>query len=69
VLITLAVFVFVRNTEDTTMTSQPFLPRFRFTQRTIEQLPAHHVDSRSRFAECSDDDVTGLRMLINRGSG
>lgn len=40
--------------------------RFRFTQRAIEQLPAQLPDSRSRFAEYSDTEVTGLRVLVNR---
>ena len=48
------------------MSDLPQATQFRFTQRTIEQLPAHHADARSRFAEYSDTEVTGLRMLVNR---
>ena len=47
--------------------TDPLLPsRFRFTQRTIEQLPAHRVDSPSRTAEYSDSEATGLRLLVSK---
>lgn len=39
---------------------------FRFTQRSIEQLPAHRIDSPARFAEYSCSETTGLRLLVNR---
>jgi integrase len=40
--------------------------RFRFTQRAIEQLPAHRADSASRTAEYSDSELTGLRLLVSK---
>ena len=40
--------------------------RFKFTQRSIDQLPDHSVESRSRFAEYSDSDTVGLKVLVSK---
>jgi integrase len=40
--------------------------KFRFTQRTIDQLPAHRADASSKSAEYSDADVVGLRIVVNK---
>lgn len=40
--------------------------KFRFTQRTIDQLPVHRADSASKSAEYSDTEVVGLRLMVNK---
>jgi hypothetical protein len=40
--------------------------RFKFTHRLIDQLPLHDANSPSRFAEYSDVETTGLRLLVSR---
>jgi len=40
--------------------------RFKFTQRSIDQLPDHSVESRSRFAEYTDSDTVGLKVLVSK---
>ena len=39
--------------------------KFRFTNRTLQQLPPLAADSPSRSAEYSDTEVIGLRILVN----
>ena len=41
------------------------LRQFHFTQRGIDALPAHVLNTPSCMAEYSDIDVTGLRLLIS----
>jgi integrase len=40
--------------------------RFKFTHRLIDQLPPHSANSPSRFAEYSDVETTGLKLLVSR---
>ena len=40
--------------------------RFKFTQRSIDQLPHHSEESRSRFAEYTDSDTVGLKVLVSK---
>jgi integrase len=40
--------------------------KFRFTQRTIDTLPAHPANSASKSAEYSDTEVIGLRLAVNK---
>ncbi len=40
--------------------------RFKFTQRSIDQLPNHSEESRSRFAEYTDSDTIGLKVLVSK---
>ncbi len=42
------------------------LTRFKFTHRSIEQLPMHCSESASRFAEYTDSETTGLKLLVSR---
>jgi integrase len=42
--------------------------KFRFTNRTLQQLPPLAADSPSRSAEYSDIEVIGLRILVNKKS-
>jgi len=42
--------------------------KFRFTNRTLQQLPPLAADSPSRSAEYSDTEVIGLRILVNKQS-
>lgn len=38
----------------------------KFTHRWIEQLPMHGADSPSRFAEYTDTETTGLKLLVGK---
>lgn len=40
--------------------------RFKFTHRSIEQLFPHSADSPSRFAEYTDLETTGLKLLVSK---
>jgi integrase len=40
--------------------------RFKFTQRSIDQLPPNPEKSRSRFSEYSDAETTGLKALVSK---
>ena len=40
--------------------------RFKFTHRSIEQLPLHRADSPSCFAEYTDSETTGLKLLVSK---
>lgn len=40
--------------------------KFRFTQREIDRLPPCPADSKSKAYECSDTEVTGLRISVNK---
>jgi hypothetical protein len=38
----------------------------KFTHRLIDQLNTHSADSPSRFAEYTDSETTGLKLLVSR---
>lgn len=40
--------------------------KFRFTRRELDRLPPCPVDANSKSYECSDSEVTGLRISINK---
>lgn len=40
--------------------------KFRFTQREIDRLSPCPADSKSKAYECSDTEVTGLRISVNK---
>jgi len=40
--------------------------KFRFTQRAIDQLPAHDSNSRSKCAEYTDTQVPGLKCQVTK---
>ncbi len=41
--------------------------KFSFTRRSVESLPAHDPDSRSREAEYSDAGCVGLHLRVSKG--
>jgi len=46
--------------------SKPNPTRFKFNQKTIEQLPPHPRESRSTEAEYTDTEVAGLKLLVSK---
>ena len=42
------------------------LSRFPFTKRSIEALPAHDADSRSREGEYTDSETIGLKLRVSK---
>src|SRR5574343_107643 len=40
--------------------------KFRFTQRELDRLPPCPADAKSKSYECSDADVIGLRIAVNK---
>src|SRR5210317_2164846 len=41
--------------------------RFPFTKRSIEAIPSHDPDSKSREAEYSDVECIGLKLRVSKG--
>ena len=46
--------------------AKPSVPRFKFTQKLIEQLPPHPKEAKSTDAEYTDTEVAGLKLLVSK---
>jgi len=40
--------------------------QFRFNKKVIDALPPHPEAAKAKESECSDTEVAGLRIIVNR---